>query len=259
MGRPAGLRGRLIDDSAPRAAGREPAAAGGTGVPPVRSRGVTGRSTGDARRGESPSSGRLSPRPPGFALARPRPLPHWRDASATRPPRPLNCRHVRPARPGRGALAVGSEQRLARRVPLAPPVRATHSDRSGPDGLVRHPGTGGASGTRRGQGLIAPARRLRAGRPAAVLDCRPPPSAPCPPMPAPAVAGSTPIHIDPDILGGTPVFPGTRVPVDTLFVYLRKGYRVEGLPRSLSHRHRTADRGGVGVGRPAGLRRPPDR
>ena len=35
------------------------------------------------------------------------------------------------------------------------------------------------------------------------------------------------VRVDPDILGGTPVFPGTRVPVDTLFVYLRKGYRVE--------------------------------
>ena len=41
------------------------------------------------------------------------------------------------------------------------------------------------------------------------------------------VAGSAPIQVDPDILGGTPVFAGTRVPADTLFVYLRKGYRVE--------------------------------
>ena len=46
-------------------------------------------------------------------------------------------------------------------------------------------------------------------------------------MPAPEVAGSAAIHVDPEILGGTPVFPGTRVPVETLFVYLRKGYRVE--------------------------------
>jgi uncharacterized protein (DUF433 family) len=30
-------------------------------------------------------------------------------------------------------------------------------------------------------------------------------------------------HSDPEILGGTPVFVGTRVPIDTLFVYLRKG------------------------------------
>lgn len=34
-------------------------------------------------------------------------------------------------------------------------------------------------------------------------------------------------HCDPDILGGTPVFVGTRVPIDTLFVYLRKGKRIE--------------------------------
>ena len=77
-------------------------------------------------------------------------------------------------------------------------------------------------------------------------------------MPAPAVAGSTPIHIDPDILGGTPVFPGTRVPVDTLFVYLRKGYRVEDFrdhfPPSPHSRPRRCWRG------PAGRSpRPPDR
>ncbi len=33
-------------------------------------------------------------------------------------------------------------------------------------------------------------------------------------------------HTDPDILGGTPVFTGTRVPIDTLLVYLRKGKRI---------------------------------
>jgi uncharacterized protein (DUF433 family) len=31
------------------------------------------------------------------------------------------------------------------------------------------------------------------------------------------------VHIDPDILGGTPVFVGTRVPVQTLFDYLEAG------------------------------------
>lgn len=31
------------------------------------------------------------------------------------------------------------------------------------------------------------------------------------------------IHSDPDILGGTPVFVGTRVPVRTLFDYLEAG------------------------------------
>jgi uncharacterized protein (DUF433 family) len=31
------------------------------------------------------------------------------------------------------------------------------------------------------------------------------------------------LHSDPDILGGTPVFVGTRVPVRTLFDYLEAG------------------------------------
>jgi uncharacterized protein (DUF433 family) len=31
------------------------------------------------------------------------------------------------------------------------------------------------------------------------------------------------IHSDPEILGGTPVFVGTRVPVKTLFDYLEAG------------------------------------
>ena len=34
-------------------------------------------------------------------------------------------------------------------------------------------------------------------------------------------------HSDLEILGGTPVFVGTRVPIDTLLVYLRKGKRIE--------------------------------
>jgi uncharacterized protein (DUF433 family) len=32
-----------------------------------------------------------------------------------------------------------------------------------------------------------------------------------------------PINIDPEILGGTPVFTGTRVPVQTIFDYLEGG------------------------------------
>jgi uncharacterized protein (DUF433 family) len=36
-----------------------------------------------------------------------------------------------------------------------------------------------------------------------------------------------PITIDPDILGGTPVFRGTRVPISTLFEYLRTNYTLE--------------------------------
>ena len=31
------------------------------------------------------------------------------------------------------------------------------------------------------------------------------------------------VHSDPDILGGTPVFVGTRVPVQSLFDYLEDG------------------------------------
>jgi uncharacterized protein (DUF433 family) len=31
------------------------------------------------------------------------------------------------------------------------------------------------------------------------------------------------IHVDPDILGGTPVFIGTRVPVKSLFDYIEAG------------------------------------
>ncbi len=31
------------------------------------------------------------------------------------------------------------------------------------------------------------------------------------------------INVDPEILGGTPVFRGTRVPVKTLFDYLEEG------------------------------------
>jgi uncharacterized protein (DUF433 family) len=35
------------------------------------------------------------------------------------------------------------------------------------------------------------------------------------------------IHSDPDILGGTPVFMGTRVPVKTLMDYLEAGERLD--------------------------------
>jgi uncharacterized protein (DUF433 family) len=31
------------------------------------------------------------------------------------------------------------------------------------------------------------------------------------------------LHCDPDILGGTPVFVGTRVPIESLFDYLEGG------------------------------------
>ena len=35
------------------------------------------------------------------------------------------------------------------------------------------------------------------------------------------------ITVDPDILGGTPVFMGTRVPVNTLFEYLENNYTLD--------------------------------
>jgi uncharacterized protein (DUF433 family) len=35
------------------------------------------------------------------------------------------------------------------------------------------------------------------------------------------------ITIDPDILGGAPVFKGTRVPIRTLFEYLENDYSLE--------------------------------
>jgi len=35
------------------------------------------------------------------------------------------------------------------------------------------------------------------------------------------------ITIDPEILGGVPVFKGTRVPVKTLFEYLENDYSLE--------------------------------
>jgi uncharacterized protein (DUF433 family) len=36
-----------------------------------------------------------------------------------------------------------------------------------------------------------------------------------------------PITSDPDVLGGTTVFAGTRVPVRTLFEYLEDGYALD--------------------------------
>ena len=35
------------------------------------------------------------------------------------------------------------------------------------------------------------------------------------------------ITVDPDILGGTPVFKGTRVPVKSLFDYLEDNYSLQ--------------------------------
>lgn len=35
------------------------------------------------------------------------------------------------------------------------------------------------------------------------------------------------VHSDPNILGGTPVFVGTRVPMKNLFDYIEGGYTLE--------------------------------
>ncbi|MCC6427808.1 MAG: DUF433 domain-containing protein [Phycisphaerales bacterium] len=36
-----------------------------------------------------------------------------------------------------------------------------------------------------------------------------------------------PVESNPEILGGTPCFAGTRVPVESLFDHLRRGYTVD--------------------------------
>ena len=36
-----------------------------------------------------------------------------------------------------------------------------------------------------------------------------------------------PISVNPKVMGGTPVFAGTRVPVSTLFSYIEKNYSLE--------------------------------
>jgi len=41
------------------------------------------------------------------------------------------------------------------------------------------------------------------------------------------MSGNDLITVDPEILGGTPVFRGTRVPVKTLFEYLENNYSLE--------------------------------
>ncbi|MEP6617662.1 MAG: DUF433 domain-containing protein [bacterium] len=38
------------------------------------------------------------------------------------------------------------------------------------------------------------------------------------------------VHSDPEILGGTPVFVGTRVPVQAFIDYLEGGHRLDDFP-----------------------------
>ncbi len=35
------------------------------------------------------------------------------------------------------------------------------------------------------------------------------------------------VNIDPEILGGTPVFAGSRVPIESLFDYLKRGRSID--------------------------------
>ncbi len=35
------------------------------------------------------------------------------------------------------------------------------------------------------------------------------------------------VNIDPEILGGTPVFSGSRVPIESLFDYLKRGRSID--------------------------------
>jgi uncharacterized protein (DUF433 family) len=42
-----------------------------------------------------------------------------------------------------------------------------------------------------------------------------------------AMKSSSVVHSDPDILGGTPVFVGTRVPLQVLIDYLEGGHSLE--------------------------------
>ena len=54
------------------------------------------------------------------------------------------------------------------------------------------------------------------------------------------------VRSDPDVLGGTPVFAGTRVPVKNLLDYLAAGRQLGALHRPLSLRHTGTSGRGAG-------------
>jgi uncharacterized protein (DUF433 family) len=62
------------------------------------------------------------------------------------------------------------------------------------------------------------------------------------------------IHSDPEIMGGTPVFVGTRVPLETLLDYLEAGQPLseflEDFPTVTRERRRCARTGQGGAPRP---------
>ena len=43
------------------------------------------------------------------------------------------------------------------------------------------------------------------------------------------------IHSDPDILGGTPVIKGTRVPINRILFLLKDGYTLEAIQEDYPH------------------------
>jgi uncharacterized protein (DUF433 family) len=47
------------------------------------------------------------------------------------------------------------------------------------------------------------------------------------------------VSVDPEILGGTPVFAGTRVPVESLFDYLKRGRSIDYFLEQFPSVHRT--------------------
>lgn len=46
-------------------------------------------------------------------------------------------------------------------------------------------------------------------------------------MAPPTAVDEAVVHSDPETVGGTPIFVGTRVPVDALFDYLEGGYSLD--------------------------------
>ena len=56
------------------------------------------------------------------------------------------------------------------------------------------------------------------------------------------------IHSDPEIMGGTPVFVGTRVPLATLLDYLEAGQPLSEFLEDFPDRYPGAGRSGPGAG-----------
>jgi uncharacterized protein (DUF433 family) len=63
------------------------------------------------------------------------------------------------------------------------------------------------------------------------------------------------VHSDPEILGGTPVFVGTRVPVQTLFDYLEGGETLDEFLRQFPSVDRQTAIAALGMARDSVLTR----